>query len=71
MKPKPIKLHHELRELRHSPGHSVSSTPVTFYLMRLRSRLSAPRTIKRWLVIPVCFKAEAASHAEAVKITHL
>lgn len=71
MKPKPIKPYPALRELRHSPGHNVSSTPATFYLMRLRSRLSPPRTIKRRLVIPVLFKAEDTSHAEAVKITHL
>ena len=71
MKPKPIKLHHELRELRHSPGHNVSPTPATFYLMRLRTRLSQPRTIRRWFVIPVFFKGEDTSHAGAVKITHL
>jgi len=47
------------------------STPASLFLMRLRSRLTAPQLPKRRLVIPVSFKASGEFHALPVKITHI
>lgn len=71
MKPKPIKLLQEFRELHRAPGCFVSPTPGVLYVMRLRSHLTLPRPARRRLLIPVCFKTEENSHAQPVKITHL
>ncbi|MCX6895901.1 MAG: hypothetical protein NTZ16_10465 [Verrucomicrobia bacterium] len=71
MKPKPIKLLQELRELHHAPGSFVSPTPGVLYVMRLRSQLALPRAVRRRFIIPVCFQGGDNSHAQPVKITHL